>query len=74
MQNLRRELKAYYATLRHDGIEHNADYVRRRDEIFAVMDAYEAANPDAHPYLLKARLHKEIAQRCEPVVFRFSSN
>ena len=72
MQNLRRELKAYYATLRHDGIEHNADYVRRRDEIFAVMDAYEAANPDAHPYLLKARLHKEIAQRCEPVVFRYS--
>ncbi len=72
MQALRRELKAYYDSIRHAGLEGNTDYVRRRDEVFAAMDAFEAANPKLYPYLLKARLHEEIAQRCEPVVFRHS--
>lgn len=72
MDDLRRELTEYYAALRQDRIGQNAEYVRRRDAVFAAMDAYEAAHPHEHPYLLKARLHEEIARRFEPVVFRFS--
>ena len=72
MQALRQELKAYYDPLRHACIERHAEYVRRRDAIFAAMDAYEEAHPGIHPYLLKARLHEEIALRCDPVVFRGS--
>ncbi len=72
LSGLRRELKAYYDGLRHDCIEQNDAYVRRRDRIFAAMDAFESANPSVHPCLLKARLHEEIARACEPVVFRYS--
>ncbi len=72
MHNLREELHAYYTPLRLDRIAENAVYVARRDAIFAAMDAYETANPDTHPYLLKARLHEEIARRSEPVIFRHS--
>lgn len=69
---LREELQRYYEPLRHDRIAENSAYVARRDAIFAVMDAYAAAHPDEHSYLLKARLHEEIAARCEPVLFRHS--
>lgn len=70
--DLREELHAYYTRLRHDRIAENTAYVARRDAIFAAMDVYEAAHPDTHPYMLKARLHEEIARRCEPVIFRNS--
>ena len=72
IHNLREELRAYYTPLRQDRIAESAVYLARRDAIFAAMDAYAAANPDTHPYLLKARLHEEIARRCEPVIFRHS--
>jgi formate C-acetyltransferase len=72
IHDLRAELRAYYTPLRNDRIADNAAYVARRDAIFAAMDAYEAAHPDTQPYLLKARLHEEIAGRCDPVIFRHS--
>jgi formate C-acetyltransferase len=43
-----------------------------RQSILAAMDAYADAHPHEHPSLLKARLHEEIAERFEPVVFRHS--
>jgi trans-4-hydroxy-L-proline dehydratase len=72
MQALRAELRGYYTAIRHDCIAANADYVARRDAIFAAMDAFEATHPDIHPCLLKSRLHEEIAARCAPQVFRHS--
>ncbi len=53
MHPLRHELKEYYTAIRHDRIAGNQAYVRRRDEIFAAMEAFEAAHPGIHPCLLK---------------------
>jgi pyruvate-formate lyase len=72
ISELRAELTAYYAPLYHDGIARNVDFVRRRDAIWAAMDAFIAAHPDTPACLLKARLHEEIAERCAPVLFRHS--
>ena len=72
MKKLRQELETYYTPLRRDRLDNNSAYAGRRDRIFAAMDAYETAHPDTHPYVLKARLHEEIAQQFEPVVFRHS--
>jgi formate C-acetyltransferase len=69
---LRDELGAYYGPLRHGNIAQNGAFVRRRDAIWASMDAFEAAHPGAPACLLKARLHEEIAEQCDPVLFRNS--
>lgn len=73
METLRRELTEYYRRWRLDRwakVPEAALAVRR--EIIAAMDAYAAAHPDAHPSLLKARLHEEMAARFTPVIFPHS--
>lgn len=73
MKDLRREIADYYSRWRIDhwgALPPEALAVRR--EILAAMDAYADAHPDCHPALLKARLHEEIAERFEPVLFPHS--
>ncbi len=43
-----------------------------RKRIREDMEAFTAAHPDAHPSLMKARLHEAIAARCRPTIFRHS--
>jgi len=76
---LRAEMHDYYEPYRlkvPDGIDSwqrfPAENRRLREEIWAVMTAYVAAHPDEHPSLLKARLHEEMAERFEPVLFPHS--
>jgi pyruvate-formate lyase len=72
LQSLREELAAYYTPLCHGNIAGNAAFVSRRDAIWSAMDAFTAAHPAASASLLKARLHEEIAEQFEPVLFRHS--
>ncbi len=69
MPLLRQGLEAYYTPLRGDRIAQNAAFQARRAAIWEAMDRFDAAHPGLHPCLLKARLHEEIAERCEPVLF-----
>jgi pyruvate-formate lyase len=71
-RELRDDMAAYYRPLHHAAIGRNAAFAARRDAIWAALDAVEAAHPDMPACLLKARLHEEIAERCEPVIFRHS--
>jgi formate C-acetyltransferase len=77
MQRLREEMTGYYAAFRlarggRDWTEFPAESLQLRRAILAAMDAYAAAHPEEHPSLLKARLHEEMAECFEPVLFRFS--
>lgn len=72
MQALRQEMAEYYEAIRHDRLEGNDAYLAKRNEIWQAMDRFAAENPRCHPCLLKARLHEEIAERFEPVIFRHS--
>ncbi len=64
MQRLHDELTTYYDAYRLAAqAEWPVENVARRAEILAAMDDYAAVHPDAHPSLLKARLHEEMAER-----------
>ncbi len=69
LDTLRTQMAAFYDPLRHSRIEENAAFLARRDAIWGAMDAYAQANPDCPPPLLKTRLHEEIAEQFEPVIF-----
>jgi len=72
LEPLRQEMRSYYETMRHDRIEANARAARLREEIWRAMEEFLAENPDAAPWTLKTRLHGEIADRFEPVLFPHS--
>ena len=72
MDRLRTELADYYSQYRSDGWSPPDENLAIRREILAAMDAYAEANPDEHPSLLKARLHEEMAERFDPVIFPHS--
>lgn len=71
MDRLRQEMAEYYRRYRAANREHFPNLPLRR-AILATMDEYLLAHPDCHPSLLKARLHEEMAERFEPVIFPHS--
>lgn len=79
MEKLLAEMDAYYAPLRQAclegtmaGGEATRAFRARREAVWAAMDRFAADHPDTAPVLLKARLHEEIAARCEPAIFPHS--
>lgn len=70
MNKLRSEMTHYYTSLNATRIEANTAYQMRKNEVWRVMDDYDLANPGLSGGLLKARLHEEIAEKFEPVIFR----
>lgn len=72
LEPLRREMQAHYTPLRYDRIQNHAAFQARHQAIWAAMDAFAAAHPALPAVLLKARLHAEIAERFEPVIFPHS--
>jgi len=44
-------------------------FADRIESIERAMEAYQAEHPDASAVWLKARLHEEIAEQCDPVIF-----
>ena len=69
MYMLRRQLRAVYEKLSLRRPEEWATARRIRTEIWREMNRFDEENPGLHPCLLKSRLHKEIAERFEPVIF-----
>jgi formate C-acetyltransferase len=72
VERLRHEMDAYYRTIRRDNAQEPEGVRRVRREIEGAMDRYADVHPDCPPVLLKARLHEEIAERFEPLLFRYS--
>jgi pyruvate-formate lyase len=71
MERLRQEMSEYYDAYRLAKAESFPNLTLRRG-ILEAMDEFLASHPDCHPSLLKARLHEEMAERFEPVIFRHS--
>ena len=73
---LSQELAAYYRTIAFGPFQSGWDVPEGLQQacrsIWETMDRYAADHPDEPPCSLKARLHEEIADRFEPVVFRQS--
>lgn len=71
---LNQELAAYYRTLAWSPMQTGMDVpegLRKASQaIWDTMDRYAAAHPDDPPCSLKARLHEEIADQFQPVLFR----
>lgn len=72
MEKLREEMESFYAPLRTAAIRGNADFVARRDALWAEMDAFALANPSLSAPRLKARLQERIARSFEPQLFPHS--
>ena len=71
MEALRAELRKFYRAASWHG-DNTPFYLDRLKEIRDEMDRFEQDHADCPPALLKARLHEEIAARCEPVIFPHS--
>jgi len=69
MNALRSQMKTFYEKLSFRNQRERPATRRIRTEIWRRMDRFDKANPGLHPCLLKARLHEEIAERFEPVIF-----
>lgn len=72
MRQLREEMSKFYQRFMVVDARQPAELAGRFDKIAAVMDAHAALATDEHPYLLKARLHEEIAEQFEPQIFPHS--
>jgi len=72
LDSLRVAMTRYYTSVRHDRISKNRTYQQRKDELWQEMDAFSLAHPGMPACLLKAKLHEEIAERFEPILFRHS--
>ena len=72
MNRLKNEISNYYAGIRcyfPDGDKTPEPIQQKSSEIIGAMDNFVASHPNCHPSLIKARLHEEIADRFEPVIF-----
>ncbi len=72
IKKLREEMESFYAPLRMNAVRGNADFVARRDALWAEMDSIALANPAMTAPLLKAKLQGKIAQSFEPQIFHHS--
>jgi len=73
MRVLRDEMDRFYRQVRRDPDARWADdVVRVRDSIVEAMGRHLEAEPESSACQLKARLHEEIAERFEPVLFPHS--
>lgn len=68
MQALREQMVEYYRSASRVYRE-RVCFADRIDSIQRAMEAYEAEHPNASAVSLKARLHEEIAEQCDPVIF-----
>lgn len=72
MDELRQEISDYYHTVAPEAAQGNPAFSRVRREVWEAMDRFAKGNPSANPALTKARLHEELAERFEPVIFPHS--
>ncbi len=72
MDELRQEISDYYRTIAPQAAEGNPAYARVRREVWEAMDRFAKGNPSANAALAKARLHEELSERFEPVIFPHS--
>ncbi|MBR5308153.1 MAG: hypothetical protein IKU43_05230 [Clostridia bacterium] len=63
-KKIREELSAYYHGIMAESAK------KAKDKVYAVMDEYDAKNPNLSSYKLKSRLYDAIADAATPVIFK----